>query len=193
MKGMHTVLPGRCESNMLAPPVSATLHTKSFQWCRTLCDPVDCSPSGSSVHVDSPGKNNGVGCHALLQRIFRPRDRTNPHLLCLLHWQAGSLPLVPPGESNVPSNESVIRWVQMDGVSSTSRNICGPATSLHLHWLALAQAPSPLTLTFQKPLSWSACFFSCTIHNSHATLQPVMQQSRHSPMDIFQQLPMHSE
>ena len=33
----------------------------------------DCSPPGSSVHVDSPGKNAGVGCHALLQG---PRDRT---------------------------------------------------------------------------------------------------------------------
>ncbi|KAI4548663.1 hypothetical protein MG293_000993 [Ovis ammon polii] len=34
------------------------------------CDPVDCSPPGSSVHGDSPGKNTGVGCHALLQGIF---------------------------------------------------------------------------------------------------------------------------
>ena len=25
-----------------------------------------CSPPGSSVHEDSPGKNTGVGCHALL-------------------------------------------------------------------------------------------------------------------------------
>ena len=25
-------------------------------------------------------------------------DRTHPDLLCLLHWQAGSLPLVPPGK-----------------------------------------------------------------------------------------------
>ena len=32
-----------------------------------LCDPVDCSPPGSSVHGDSPGKNTGVGCHFLLQ------------------------------------------------------------------------------------------------------------------------------
>ena len=32
----------------------------------TLCDPMDCSPPGSSVHGDSPGKNTGVGCHALL-------------------------------------------------------------------------------------------------------------------------------
>ena len=29
-----------------------------------------CSPPGSSVHGDSPGKNTGVGCHALLQGIF---------------------------------------------------------------------------------------------------------------------------
>ena len=35
-----------------------------------LCDPMGCSPSGYSVHGDSPGKNNGVGCHALLQGIF---------------------------------------------------------------------------------------------------------------------------
>ena len=32
--------------------------------------PMDCSPPGSSVHVDSPGKNTGVGCHALLKYMF---------------------------------------------------------------------------------------------------------------------------
>ena len=36
----------------------------------TLCDPMDCSLSGSSVHGDSPGKNTGVGFHALLQGIL---------------------------------------------------------------------------------------------------------------------------
>ena len=41
---------------------------------------------------DSPGKKTGVGCHALLQGIFLTRG-SNPGLLCLLHWQAGSLPL----------------------------------------------------------------------------------------------------
>ena len=40
------------------------------QACLTLCDPMDCSPPGSSVHGDCPGKNTGVGCHALLQGIF---------------------------------------------------------------------------------------------------------------------------
>ena len=49
---------------------------------------MDCSPPGSSVHGISPGKNTGVGCHALLQGIF-PTQGSNPRLLCLLHWQAG--------------------------------------------------------------------------------------------------------
>ena len=45
---------------------------------------------------DSPGKNIGVGCCAHLQGIFSTQG-LNPHLLCLLHWQAGSLPLAPLG------------------------------------------------------------------------------------------------
>ena len=40
------------------------------QSCLTLCNPMDCSPPGSSVHGDSPDKNIGVGCRALLQRVF---------------------------------------------------------------------------------------------------------------------------
>jgi len=47
--------------------------------CLTLCDPMDCSLPGSSVHGDSPGKNTGVGCHALLQGIF-PTQRSNSGL-----------------------------------------------------------------------------------------------------------------
>ena len=42
-----------------------------------LCDPMDCSPLGSSVHGDSPGKNTGVGCQSLLQGIF-PTQGLNP-------------------------------------------------------------------------------------------------------------------
>ena len=60
-----------------------------------LCDSMDCSPQGSSVHGDSPGKNAGVGCHALLQGIF-PTQRSSPYLLCLLRWQVVSLLLAPP-------------------------------------------------------------------------------------------------
>ena len=33
-----------------------------------MSNSLDCSPPGSSVHGNSPGKNTGVDCHALLQR-----------------------------------------------------------------------------------------------------------------------------
>ena len=45
----------------------------------TLCNPTDYSPPGCSVHGDSPGKNTGVGCHALLQGTF-PTKGSNPDL-----------------------------------------------------------------------------------------------------------------
>ena len=64
------------------------------QLCLTLCDPMDCSLPGSSVHRDSPGKNTAVGFHALLQGIF-PTQGSNLHLL---HWLADSLPSEPPGK-----------------------------------------------------------------------------------------------
>ena len=68
--------------------------TPGLQAARLLC------PCGS------PGKNTGVGCHALLQGIF-PTQRSNPHLLCLLYWQTGSLPLVPPDQG---SNPCLLFW-----------------------------------------------------------------------------------
>ena len=69
------------------------VRAKLLQSCLTHCYPMDCSPPGSSVQWDSPGKNTGVGCHALFQGIFSTQ-RPNQHLLRLLHWQVGSLPLL---------------------------------------------------------------------------------------------------
>ena len=47
---------------------------------------------------DFPGKNIGVGCHSLLQGIC-PTQELNPHLLCLLHWQADFFTTVPSGKT----------------------------------------------------------------------------------------------
>jgi len=74
--------------------IICVLQAKSFKSCPTLYNPVDCSPSGSSVQQEGfSGKNTGVACHALLQGIF-PAQGLNLHFLHL-HWQAGSLSLVP--------------------------------------------------------------------------------------------------
>ena len=46
------------------------------QSCPTLCDLMDYSPPGTSVHGDSPGKNSGVDCQALLQGILQTQGLT---------------------------------------------------------------------------------------------------------------------
>ena len=62
----------------------------------TLCEPMDYSPPGSSVHADSPGNNTGDSCHALLQGIF-PTQGSNPGLphcrqiICLLSHQGSPI------------------------------------------------------------------------------------------------------
>ena len=68
---------------------------KLLQLCSTL-QPY--SLPGSSVHgILSPDKSTGVCCRDLFQGIFVTQG-SNPRPLCFLHWQAGSLLLVPPGK-----------------------------------------------------------------------------------------------
>ena len=74
---------------------------------------MDCGPPGSCLR-GSLGKNTGAGCHFLLQGIF-PTQGSNLRLLHLLHWQAGSLPLVPP--------EFLCPWVYLE--SSAQLSECG--------------------------------------------------------------------
>ena len=67
------------------------LVTQSYP---TLCDHMDCSPPGSSVHGDSPGKNTGVGCYALLQGGL-PSPGIKPRSPAL---EADTLTSEPPGK-----------------------------------------------------------------------------------------------
>ena len=54
-------------------------NSEVAQSCPTLCDSMDCSPPGSSVHGNFPGKSAGVGCHFLFQGIFLTQG-LNPSL-----------------------------------------------------------------------------------------------------------------
>ena len=62
------------------------------QSCLILFNLVDCNPQGSSVHGIFQARMPECVCHFLLQGIFLTQGST-PHLLCLLHFQADSLPL----------------------------------------------------------------------------------------------------
>ena len=82
-------------------------HPWSFHWivCAVLshfrhvklCDPMNCSPKVSSIH--------GIFQEIILEWVAMPSSQgifptqgSNTHVLDLLHWQACSLPLAPPGK-----------------------------------------------------------------------------------------------
>ena len=82
-----------CQPQCLHQVYYHVLCAKSLQSCQTLCDPMDCSLPGSSVH--------GIFLERTLEWVPFPSSRdfltqgSNPHLSHLLHWQAGgSLPLL---------------------------------------------------------------------------------------------------
>ena len=65
-----------------------------LQLCPALCNPMDCSLPGSSVH--------GILQAGILEWVVMPSSRGSSRskgcLFCLLCWQVGSLPLAPPGK-----------------------------------------------------------------------------------------------
>ena len=96
-----------CWAIFSAPHINADLRNSSlysFWQCMLSCfshvwlyDPMDYSLPGFSVHGILQARILAVGCYFLLQKIFSIQE-SNPPLSCLLHWQAGSLPLVPARE-----------------------------------------------------------------------------------------------
>ena len=64
------------------------------------------------------------GCHFLLQGIF-PTQGSNRNLLCLVHWQAGSLPVAPPGLKPFQSYTAVqFSSVQFSSVAQSCLTLC---------------------------------------------------------------------
>ena len=75
------------------------MHAKSLQLCLTLCDPMDCSPPGSSVH--------GILQARILEWVAMPSSRDlpdpgiEPESPAVPALQADSLPLSLQGSSQI--------------------------------------------------------------------------------------------
>ena len=78
---------------------------KLLQSCLTLFDPMDCSSPGPSVHGILQARILEWVAMPSSRGSSQPRDRTQVSF-GLLHWQAGSLPLVPPGKPFTQVSES---------------------------------------------------------------------------------------
>ena len=122
-------------------------------WCAWVC-----AQSLSSVWLshrparllfpwDFPGKNTEVGCHFLLQGIFLSQG-LNLHLL---NWQAGSLPLAPPGK---PYSDDIMSQRSKTGMFSNlpwfhlilANLYCVPRAKPPLHYQAFLSYSFPFCL-----------------------------------------------
>ena len=86
------------------------VRAKSLQLCPTLCNPMDCSPPGSSVH--------GILQARTLEWVAMPsyRGSSQPESLTSPALAGSSLPLVPPGK---PYDHIVfhVGWIKVDLIS----------------------------------------------------------------------------
>ena len=100
---------------------TACVRAKSFQACLTLCNLMDCSPPGFSAHRILQARILEWVSMPSSKGSSRPRDRT--WVRCHLLWQAGSLPLVPPGKPKVgrgnPNKDSILLGVYKYDISCT--------------------------------------------------------------------------
>ena len=139
--------------------------------CPPLCNPTDCSPPGSSVHGDSPGKDTVVGCHALLQGIF-PTQGSNPGLL-----HCGQI-TETPGQ---PKNMGVGSLSLLQEIFPTQESNWG---LLHCRWSWVTRETHYLLEFAQILVHWVG-----NIQPSHPLLPPslfVLNLSQHQ--GLFQRI-----
>ena len=126
-------------SCLRSPLLWTCVHAKLFHLCPTLCSFMNRSPPGPSVHGILQARILEWVARPLLQGFF-PTQGSNPHLSCLLHWQAGSLPLVPLGSLIFPLSYKIC---------SCSHIKCShPKSSLFLQSQPLKCSFSPAAANF---------------------------------------------
>ena len=128
---------------------------KLLQLCPTLCDPMDCSPPGSSVHGILQAR---ILEWVALEGIFLTQGSNS----CLLHWQAGSLPLAPPRKptncvnrksKGLDCSQASTEWPRMGfSIQALLPSVVGtfppPAPTQHthkMHCLLQISPPPPLS------------------------------------------------
>ena len=152
------------------------------QLCPNRCNPMDWSLLGSSVHGDSPGKNTGVGFHALLQGIF-PTQGSNVglpnyrHLLYQLSHQKNpnissvssviqscptlcdpmncSTPGLPVHHQLLECIQTNVHWVNMP---SNHLILCCPLILLLAVLPSIRVFPNESVLHIRWPKYWSFSF-----------------------------------
>ena len=133
--GFVVMLASSLVVNLLTNSYVPYVHAKLLQLCPTPHNPVDCSPPGSSVHRILQAR--------ILECVTMPSSRgsswpqgVNLRLLCLLHWQADSLPLALPGKppSTLASCYSIPWFKIPNAVVLMSSELTTSLPSVRTYW-----------------------------------------------------------
>ena len=133
---------------MLPPAFKKTVcSAQSLQSCPALCNPLDRSLPGSSVHGTLRARTLEWVDISSSRGTSRPRDQTR--VSCLLHWQVGSLPLVPPGKplrkllSPSLENRKLIHAQVYCSIQSEFHSTEGAALGLKIHVCLISKPMLP--------------------------------------------------
>ena len=136
--------------------------------------PMDCSPTRLLCPWDSPGKNTGVGCCALLHGIF-PTQESNPYLQHLLHCRQFISPLTTCSQDAIVN---VCLWGEI--IDTQGWNGMTVKPNIHLLLLLLscfscvqlcatpepAAHQAPPSLGFSRQEHWSGLPSPSPMHES---------------------------
>ena len=104
--------------------------------CVWLCYPMECDPTGSSVHGILQVRILEWVAMPFLHGIFPTTKVSNLCFLCLLHWQVDSLPLGSPGKQI--SNDVPFRTIRRDNLGKCDFLPCWWCCSCwQIRWLLL--------------------------------------------------------
>ena len=121
----------RYSTGLVTLTEAVCMQARSLSHVQLVCDPVDCSPPGSSVH--------GISQARILERTAISSSRGSsqprgpkPRLLRLLHWQVDSSLL-----SYQITHRTKPRFSPPNApLSNLGKGMCG-GTSLAIQWLRL--------------------------------------------------------
>ena len=132
---------------------NSNTYVQPLQSGLTLCNPMDHIPPGSSVH--------GIFLAKILERVaisssrgsLRPRDQTHVSYVCLLHWQADSLPLEPSWKPQVIIWR-LSKWMTLLMIVGAVFVTVGEGMTMTM-WSpsVVSNSATPWTVTDQAPLS----------------------------------------
>ena len=137
--------------------MSASVCTKLLQSCLTVSDSMDCTPRQAPLSMGFSRQEYWSGLPCLPPGKSFSTQGLKSHLLCLMHWQAGSLPQAPPEKPFLCLKIIYLANHWFEGFLHLSSDIYFQSFSQHCHGLSPSEHVHTDRALFSTCLSVSPC------------------------------------